>query len=179
MKTNPPFEFCLPIENRKTLQWMHLLLLLISVAIAFRAVFILAVASPVWLILATLSLILALIKVLVPKVSHNILYISYLLIVIAWFGLPFFKFTGLLFIILGWLDYLQQHPKKIVVNEQVRIIDPLRTKTIQWDALDNVVLRNEWLTIDYKNNKLLQLKIDTSHGVDQEAFNAFCEQKLK
>ncbi|UAY50954.1 hypothetical protein [Ferruginibacter albus] len=50
-------------------------------------------------------------------------------------------------------------------------------KIISWNELDNVVLKDGLLTIDFKNNKLLQAEIE---GVaDEELFNAFCREQLK
>ncbi len=53
-------------------------------------------------------------------------------------------------------------------------------KNIRWDELSNVILKDGLLTIDFKNNHLLQSEIETGLNViDETAFNQFCLQQLK
>lgn len=49
-------------------------------------------------------------------------------------------------------------------------------KRYNWTDLDNVVLKDKMLTLDFKNNKLLQGEIETP--VDEPAFNTFAKQQL-
>ena len=50
-------------------------------------------------------------------------------------------------------------------------------KKYQWNQLINVVIKDNILTLDFKNNKLLQGEIATLN-VNEEAFNIFAEQQL-
>jgi hypothetical protein len=49
-------------------------------------------------------------------------------------------------------------------------------KRYKWDELSNVVLKDNILTLDFKNNKLLQSEINTT--VDETAFNVFAKEQL-
>ncbi|MEI9943118.1 MAG: hypothetical protein WDN26_02770 [Chitinophagaceae bacterium] len=52
-------------------------------------------------------------------------------------------------------------------------------KKIAWDELNNVIFKDQWLTIDFKNNKLIQQKIETGGaGINEKEFNDFCSWRL-
>jgi len=50
-------------------------------------------------------------------------------------------------------------------------------KKYQWNQLLNVVLKDNILTLDFKNNKLLQAEIATTN-INDEAFNIFAKEQL-
>ena len=50
-------------------------------------------------------------------------------------------------------------------------------KKYQWDQFSNVILKDNILTLDFKNNKLLQAEIATKNSND-EAFNTFATEQL-
>lgn len=52
-------------------------------------------------------------------------------------------------------------------------------KKIQWDSVSNIILKDGLLTIDLKNNRLLQANIveNWSH-VQEQAFNQFCHDQI-
>jgi hypothetical protein len=53
------------------------------------------------------------------------------------------------------------------------------SKTFWWQELNNVILKDGLLTIDFKNNKIIQQMIDESKpSVDEKEFNEFCRQQL-
>jgi hypothetical protein len=49
-------------------------------------------------------------------------------------------------------------------------------KRYKWSDLSNVVLKDNIITLDFKNNKLIQGEINTS--VDENIFNAFVNEQL-
>jgi hypothetical protein len=52
-------------------------------------------------------------------------------------------------------------------------------KQIQWDELNQVILKDGLLTIDFKSNKLIQQMTDAiKTTVDEKEFNDFCRQQL-
>jgi hypothetical protein len=50
-------------------------------------------------------------------------------------------------------------------------------KKYQWNEFSNVILKDNILTLDFKNNKILQAQIDTA-GINEEAFNTFAKDQL-
>lgn len=52
-------------------------------------------------------------------------------------------------------------------------------KLYEWELFENVILKDDILTLDFKNNKILQAEIDPVTDVDEVKFNAFVGSKLE
>ena len=53
-------------------------------------------------------------------------------------------------------------------------------KTIAWNELSNIILKDDLLTIDFKNNKIIQqLTEKKEHPVNEKEFNDFCKSHLE
>lgn len=50
-------------------------------------------------------------------------------------------------------------------------------KKYSWDDVSNVILKDHLITIDFKNNKLLQAEIQNI-SIDENAFNTFAKAQL-
>lgn len=105
-------------------------------------------------------------------------HLFFFLIVLVWISMEKYWFAGinLLFDILGTIATR----KFIVAFSQSKVVYPsLPMKNIAWAELNNVVLKDGLLTIDFKSNKLIQQKIDEEKtNVDEQEFNDFCRQHL-
>lgn len=56
----------------------------------------------------------------------------------------------------------------------------LPQRRITWNELNNVILKDGLLTIDFKNNRFIQQFIDESKtSVIEKEFNDFCSRQLK
>lgn len=51
-------------------------------------------------------------------------------------------------------------------------------KDVLWTELDNVIIKAGILTIDFKNNTLIQVETEDS-DVNEREFNEFCKKRLK
>lgn len=53
-------------------------------------------------------------------------------------------------------------------------------RAVQWDQLSNVVLRDGLLTLDFRNNKIIQREIEHEPGtLNERDFNEFCRIQLR
>ncbi len=70
-------------------------------------------------------------------------------------------------------------PKEIAFDEEGIIINSFPKKSYRWGLFSNVVLKDCILTIDFKNNKLIQKETqeDTTEQEEKE-FNEFCKKQL-
>jgi len=50
-------------------------------------------------------------------------------------------------------------------------------REFEWATVNNVVVKDGMLTIDFKSNKLIQQLIEES-GIDETEFNHYCQQQL-
>jgi hypothetical protein len=74
-------------------------------------------------------------------------------------------------------------PQEIGFSPEIIVVDGLFQKRINWSELNNVLIKDGLLTMDYKNNKLFQqetddLDDDDDDEVTEEEFNAFCRSAL-
>lgn len=52
------------------------------------------------------------------------------------------------------------------------------SRTIPWEEMSNVVLKDGLLTLDFKSNKLFQQYLSPQAPVEESAFNRFCQERL-
>ncbi|NOT51051.1 MAG: hypothetical protein HOP10_07215 [Chitinophagaceae bacterium] len=104
---------------------------------------------------------------------------------------PFF-----LFLMLGWIKneyywlagaalvfdllHLTATTKQVISITKEGIIYPsIFKKKTEWEKLNNLLLKDGLVTIDFKNNKIIQQTIDESKtSVNEREFNEFCRQQL-
>jgi hypothetical protein len=66
----------------------------------------------------------------------------------------------------------------IQVDDQYILYSSFPKKTFLWDSLNNVVLKDGMLTIDFKNNTIIQQLIEEK-DIDEAIFNQFCTHQLQ
>ena len=112
--------------------------------------------------------------------------------------MPFYRF-GLLIATCGWIylggginwiviiyffavisEKQVKFPQEVAFDEKEIVFNTLPKKYYYWSNITNVVLKDGILTIDFKNNKLIQKEIETQTSVKEEQeFNEFCFTMLK
>lgn len=105
--------------------------------------------------------------------------IALVFISLFWISRGKYLISFLLIIVAGVGFYLNRKKMVIISDEGIRypyFID----KNIGWSEVVNVVLRDDVLTIDLKNNKLLQSTVEAAGGlIDEKMFNDYCMRQLK
>jgi hypothetical protein len=97
---------------------------------------------------------------------------------LAWFRSDLWMIT-LLVLVFILLDYLSLRKQVVKITEKQITIPFIIDKDVNWLELNNVILKDDLLTIDFRNNKLFQHLIITSDlDVDEKEFNDFCQQQL-
>jgi hypothetical protein len=62
------------------------------------------------------------------------------------------------------------------------VINTLFRRRYDWTDFNNVVLKDGLLTLDFKNNRLLQKEVledDDEDDADEDEFNDYCQTRLK
>ncbi len=110
--------------------------------------------------------------------------------------MPFYR-LGLLMAAIGWAiisgaswmtilyfiavvsEKQVKFPQEIAFDDDGVIVNSLPKKVYTWSQVSNVILKDGILTLDLKNNKLIQKPVesDTSKREEDE-FNEFCVSKL-
>ena len=160
----------------KIINWLLLAVNFISVLLFAFSIYSLLSGSVIFALLAVLSIIITL------YFKRNYLVLAY--------GLAFFHFSMAWFISGFWLIgvlnlffmVLSVNSLKkplVYIDEEIIIYPSLFNRKINWNELNNVILKDDLLTIDFKSNKLIQQLTDESiTKVDEKEFNDFCKSKL-
>jgi len=83
-------------------------------------------------------------------------------------------------IILFWIYVKRREGGERIVISEMNIILPGLSgdRIVEWNELINVVKKYDLLTIDFKNNKLLQVEIINADHINENEFNQYCGQQL-
>ncbi|MEO7924496.1 MAG: hypothetical protein ABIR30_12520 [Chitinophagaceae bacterium] len=129
------------------------------------------------------------------KKKERSYFIVYLLIATIWISdSPFWYFSILLLLLLV-LQFRMESDFTISLSGQTVTIDGFINKGYSWSDFNNIVLKDDLLTLDFTNNKILQVEPDWnmsihSGGIEawevgegypetEQEFNEFCKERLK
>jgi hypothetical protein len=89
---------------------------------------------------------------------------------------------GILIIISGLIEKIILQKREFGFSKNIIQENGLFGKKINWGELNRVILKDDILTIDYKNNKLIQVYTDNEddddYEVESDEFNAYCQNRL-
>jgi hypothetical protein len=74
------------------------------------------------------------------------------------------------------LRYLYVPPIIQAEEKGIRIKKTFSNKAYDWALFNQVIVKDGLLTLDFKNNNLLQVELNET--TNEESFNAFCAQKI-
>lgn len=101
---------------------------------------------------------------------------------IGWFIMPAqVSWIGLVFAVLIFLEAQAKHVVEIGFDTDCIVFNTLYSRRVKWSDLNNVILRDGLLTIDFKNNRLIQRELaddEDEDDADEDEFNAFCREQL-
>ncbi len=101
---------------------------------------------------------------------------GYLFIFFVWIMLHQYLAAAVI-ILLAFLDYYSRRELLVKFTKERVEYPSFPAKIIEWQQLQNVVIKDGLLTIDFTNNKMLQAEVDEETLTDEEtAFNLFTAQ---
>jgi hypothetical protein len=113
-----------------------------------------------------------------PKSEKPRLAGAFFLMFIAWLSTDYWM-IGTLNIIFLFLNTLALQIPIVSISESQVLYPSFPKKKIYWEELNNLILKDGLLTIDFKSNKIIQQTIaEISVTIDEKEFNDFCKQQL-
>ena len=102
-----------------------------------------------------------------------------LLFVLAgcWLGLQNYVMVAAM-VILGIFYHLALQKLQFVFTPEKVFKLNFPGKEFEWNVFNNVILKDNILTLDFKNNKLIQAEIEKSQNINEQQFNSFAKSKL-
>jgi hypothetical protein len=104
-----------------------------------------------------------------------------LLAALGWFVMPVLPWIGIVFLGLAFLEHQTKRPLEIGFDSDRVVINSLVRQRHDWSVFNNVLLKDGLLTLDFKNNRLLQKEVaddEDEDDADEEEFNAYCRDRL-
>lgn len=109
-------------------------------------------------------------------------YYNYLLFITAlvWTSMPYYPWLSGLFLVLGLVERQAKKNLEIGFTADRIVFNSFPRKQYNWADFDNIVLRDNLLTLDFTNNRLFQREtIDEEGDADEDEFNQYCSQHLQ
>ena len=98
----------------------------------------------------------------------------------SYWALNGYWWIGLIVLTLFILYTISKRELRIHVRTIEIIYPSFPKRIIDWSQLSNVIFKDGILTIDFKNNRIIQHYVDeTNTTVDEKEFNEFCKDQLK
>ena len=86
---------------------------------------------------------------------------------------------ALVLLIIGMLPtFFYKTPLVEMDEEKITVKRMIGSSEYEWEQFSNIILKDNLLTLDFKNNKVLQLEVDEKTAIDQTTFNIFCAGKI-
>ncbi len=88
---------------------------------------------------------------------------------------------GAMLILFAIMGFLVNRKRFIIFSDDGIQYPSFVTKKFEWQNVNQVIYKDEILTIDLDNNQFIQLKIenlDANEKIDEYAFNSFCKSKI-
>jgi len=114
------------------------------------------------------------------KPTHQSGAMQSVLLYYALIWLLFFHYyiIGAASLALAVLYHIAKREMDVILYSDRIVYPSFPPKNIRWTELNNVILKDGLLTIDFKNNKIIQQLIDENNPVDETEFNQYCLERL-
>jgi hypothetical protein len=131
----------------------------------------------------TVAIILLAASYFVNTISERFKIDRFFLLLIAaiilLIGTGSFIFSGIIVCYAVLLKFLQRTAEVIIDNDTIILKKIFSDDVFVWADLNNIILKDGLLTLDFVDNKLLQLIIDEDKTpVNENIFNSFCKEHL-
>jgi hypothetical protein len=97
-----------------------------------------------------------------------------------WLGMPDFQWMFIPFVFMALLEAQAKYPLEIGFHEGGIVINTLFKKKIPWSGLQSVILKDGLLSLDFRDNTLMQKEVvdDDEPDADEDEFNEYCSSKI-
>jgi len=86
--------------------------------------------------------------------------------------------AGILVLSMIYLRRKENGERIIVSISSVILPGLISERIVEWSELANVIKRDDLLTLDFKNNRLMQVQVINTDDIPENEFNQFCRQQL-
>lgn len=173
------FEIILKNYKIKSYRFIALLIVLLNMAIfiflLFSGIHFFEVAATVFLVAVYCLYRFYLAKK--NKIGFFMDEVSFFILAGCWVALQNYL-IAFACVLMGILYHLSQQKLQFVFNDNFIKKLNFPQAEYSWNKFSNVLLRDNILTLDFKNNKLIQIEIENEKNINAIEFNEFAQQQL-
>ncbi|MDB5230260.1 MAG: hypothetical protein JWN76_1065 [Chitinophagaceae bacterium] len=167
----------------KGFNWMNNILLFLSVLVFTYSAFNYKEARIFFSIVTGATLLVWLYYAFKPLDKDEIVFYRLALIIasIGWFHSTHGNvWIGGLLLVVAFLEKQVKFPQEIGFTQEGITFNTFPKKNYEWTEISNVILKDELLTIDFSNNKLLQKETEAGIAPRIEIeFNSYCKSIIQ
>ncbi len=184
MKT---YDYIITLKSRspKTVDRISLLMILLAVTAFVYYIFTAQqINTNFFLVVISILIVAYTVYVKIQERKGKTPYYRRALVLAAlgWYVLPHELITSIAcvaYLLAAMLEKLAKFPQEIAFDKDEIVFNSLPRKHYIWSDLSNVVLKDNLLTIDFKNNKLVQKETESAvTDKTEQEFNEFCKKQL-
>lgn len=110
----------------------------------------------------------------IPYYRLGLLFASW-----GWFLLPNALIIAGIYLIAALFERQVKFPYELAFDPAGIVVNTFPKKNFPWSAVENVVIKEDYITIDFKNNQLIQKQINepVAENIKNE-FNTFCKEQI-
>jgi hypothetical protein len=177
------YQYVVTLKNtsRKYTDTFSLLLLIISALLFLREQYFSANIKIAYLFGGLAIAAIAGWNIYQQKKNNKIVYYSSALFIaaIAWVTMPYLSWLFLPFALMGLFERQAKMPLEVGFTDTEIAINTLIRRRYKWTDFNNIILKDDLLTLDFKNNRLLQREtIDEEGDAEEDEFNVYCRKQL-
>ncbi len=178
------YEFIIELKrpSYRFINWISQLMYLLSVVVFCMILIQKEAIRPVILYISTIGIIIWWIYciILEKKNLHPFFRIGLLIAAAGWLFIPNSKWMTIVYLIAAILEKQAKFPQEIAFGKEEIVFNSFPKKRHSWSELNNVIIKDGIITVDFKNNQLIQKEIQSgTTAQDEKEFNEFCHLRLK
>jgi len=112
------------------------------------------------------------------KDRDHAISIAYSISAILWFSWKLYV-PAIMLLVIFFLYTIATRKFQVYINKKAVYYATFPKRKIAWADLNNVLMKDGLLTIDFKDNRLLQSEIEGDDFFDEKEFNEFCRKQIK
>ena len=94
--------------------------------------------------------------------------------------MPYLNWLFIPFALMGLFERQAKMPLEVGFTDSEIVINTLIRRRYKWNDFNNIVLKDDLLTLDFKTNRLLQREtVDEEGDAEEDEFNVYCREQLQ
>lgn len=178
------YDFIIELKkpSYRFINWISQLMYLLSIVVFCLILFQKEAVRPVILYIAIIGILIWWIYCIIAenKNQQPFYRMGLLMSAAGWFFIPNGKWITFIYLVAAILEKQAKFPQEIAFGKDEIVFNSFPKQRYSWTELNNVVLKDGIITVDFKTNKLIQKEIQSGSTVQVEKeFNEFCHVRLK